>query len=303
MNNVTRALASVLTEHGGEVRTSAGVERILVTNGKGTGVRLESGEEIASAKLVVSAADPRQLVERFLGPEVAGAELVAKLRRYEWGDSALVMFTALDGPVEYAAGPEPGAATHVHLTRPSLGAISQACNECRRGVLPAAPVIVAWNDSAIDPSRAPAGKHLKKFVVLGVPYRIAGDATGRVPARQWNEAKDQYADYLLDLIAADYLPDLKRRLLKRVVHSPLDLERTISSAVHGTILHGALTPYQLGSQRPIPELGQYRTPVSNVYLCDSGTHPGPGVSMGSGYNAARVICGDLGTRFPGASGR
>jgi phytoene dehydrogenase-like protein len=55
--------------------------------------------------------------------------------------------------------------------------------------------------------------------------------------------------------------------------------------------------YQSGSLRPIPELGQYKAPVPNVYLCSSGNHPGPGVSMATGRNAAQVIIGDLGSDF------
>ena len=70
---------------------------------------------------------------------------------------------------------------------------------------PATPLVVAWNDSVIDPSRAPEGKHLKKFVVLGVPYEIRGDATGHVRERDWDAAKEEYADYLIDRITADYI--------------------------------------------------------------------------------------------------
>src|SRR5215213_9978319 len=166
-----------------------------------------------------------------------------------------------------------------------------------RGELPATPLVVAWNDSVIDPSRAPEGKHLKKFIVLGVPYEIKGDATGHVRERNWDEAKEGYADYLIDRITANYIPDLKEKLLKREAHSPLDLERKLSSAVHGTICHGAMLPYQTGSMRPIPEMGDYRSPVENVYLCGSGSHPGPGVSMAPGRNAAETIFSDLGLDF------
>jgi phytoene dehydrogenase-like protein len=149
----------------------------------------------------------------------------------------------------------------------------------------------------IDPTRAPEGKHLKKFVVLGVPYEITGDATGHVRERDWDEAKEAYADYLIDRITADYIPDLKEKLLRREAHSPIDLERKLSSAVHGTICHGAMLPYQTGSMRPVPEMGYYRSPVENVYLCGSGSHPGPGVSMAPGRNAAETIFSDLGLDF------
>jgi phytoene dehydrogenase-like protein len=132
-----------------------------------------------------------------------------------------------------------------------------------------------------------------------VPYHITGDATDKIAGREWDAVKEQYADYLID---REYLPDLKTKILRRVVHSPLDLERKLSSAVHGTICHGAMLPYQMGPLRPIPELGHYRTPVANVYLCGSGTHPAAGVSMGPGRNAAQVIYGDLGLDFPGTVG-
>ena len=227
-----------------------------------------------------------------VGPEIAG-----KMERYEWGDPAFVIYAALDGPVEYKAGPDAGAACHVHLTPPALDPVARASVECRGGELPATPLVVAWNDSVIDPSRAPEGKHLKKFVVLGVPYEIRGDATGHVRERDWDAAKGGYTDYLIDRITADYIPNLKEKLLKREAHSPLDLERKLSSAVHGTICHGAMLPYQTGSMRPIPEMGQYRSPVANVYLCGSGSHPGPGVSMAPGRNAAETICTDLGLDF------
>ena len=114
-----------------------------------------------------------------------------------------------------------------------------------------------------------------------------------IRGRTWGEVKEAYADRVIELIAESYAPNLKDRILKRVVHSPVDMERAIPSAVRGTVGHGANLPYQSGSQRPLPELGQYRTPVANVYLCGSGSHPGGGISMAPGRNAAHVILADL----------
>jgi len=139
-----------------------------------------------------------------------------------------------------------------------------------------------------------------KFVVHYVPWEISGDATGRVRGRTWDEAKEAYADHIIDWLSDGTLPGLRERITRRVVHSPLDLQRRLPSAVHGTHQHGAFVPYQHGSMRPIPELGQYRAPVGNVYLCGAGSHPGSGVSMGPGRNAAQAICQDLGLPFPGS---
>ena len=297
MHRVTLALADDLRAHGGEIRTSQLVQKILGDAKRATAVRLASGEEIPAAELIVSNIDPAHLVIHLLGKEMVGQEILDKMIQYEWGDSVFVMFVALESPVNYKAGPAARQSAHVHLTEPSLGFFSRVYLECRGGLLPAAPMIVSWNDSAIDPSRAPAGKALMKFVVLSVPYVITGDATGKVPARSWDEAREPYADYLIDLITANYIPDLKPKILKRVAHSPVDISRKIISAVRGTLGQGAFLPYQSGSLRPIPELGQYKTPVPNVYLCSSGSHPGPGVSMAPGRNAAQVIFADLGLDF------
>jgi hypothetical protein len=140
-------------------------------------------------------------------------------------------------------------------------------DQCRAGLLPEDPVIVSWNDSTIDPTRAPAGRHLKKFVVLGVPYEIRGDATGRVGMGPWEEVRERYADYLIRMLGDRYLPDLGLRIIGRAVHSPIDLERKLSSAVRGTIPLGAMIPYQArGAQadaglRCLPLAGRERVPV------------------------------------------
>jgi phytoene dehydrogenase-like protein len=297
MHRVTLALADDLRTHGGEIRTSALVEKILGDEKRAIAARLASGEEIPADELIVSNIDPAHLVVHLLGKEMVGQEILDKMKQYEWGDSVFVIFVALESPVNYKAGSAARQSAHVHLTEPSLDFLSRVYLECRGGALPSAPMIVSWNDSAIDPSRAPADKALMKFVVLSVPYVITGDATGKIPARTWDEAREPYADYLIDLITANYIPDLKPKMLKRVAHSPVDISRKIISTVRGTLGQGAFLPYQSGSLRPIPELGQYKTPVPNVYLCSSGSHPGPGVSMAPGRNAAQVILGDLGLDF------
>lgn len=294
MHEVTLALADDLRAHGGEVRTNARVERILGDRKRATGVRLTTGDEFRATRVIASNVDPAHLVRDLLGAEMAGQPIVDRMVHYEWGDAVLVMFVALDGPVTYKAGDAARQSAHVHLSEPSLDYLARVYLECRGGLLPAAPMIVSWNDSAIDPSRAPPGKALMKFVVLNVPYEITGDATGRVEGRTWEEAREPYADHLVDLITTNYIPDLKAKILKRVVHSPVDIARRITSAVRGTLAHGAFLPYQRGALRPIPELGEYRSPVPNVYLCGSGSHPGPGVSMAPGRNAARCMLAELG---------
>ena len=74
---------------------------------------------------------------------------------------------------------------------------------------------------------------------------------------------------------------------------PQDLEREVG-LTEGNIFQGELTMDQLMFNRPVPGYAQYRTPVKNVYLCGSSTHPGGGVMGAPGANAAREILSDLG---------
>src|SRR5262245_7990384 len=299
MHKVPQALAHVLQANGGEIRTNAKVDEVVIANGRAKAVRLQGGEIIGVDGIVASNVDPHHLVLDLLGEEQVGPAVAEKIRRYEWGDSFFVIYAALDRPVCYRAGPEADEAGYVHAAGECVSDLSQMFAQCRAGLLPAMPMVGIINESVIDPSRAPAGQALMKFVLHFVPYHVVGDATGRICGAHWNEIKEEYADYIIDRLSDRFLPGLRDRIIARVVQSPLDLERRITSAVHGTHQHGAFLPYQIGSKRPIPELGRYRTPVPNVYVCGAGSHPGSGVTMAAGRNAAQIICADLNLGFPG----
>jgi len=66
VGRITAALVDTLISRGGEVRTSADVQSIIVDRQRAAGVRLASGEEIA-APLVLSAADPRHTFLQLVG--------------------------------------------------------------------------------------------------------------------------------------------------------------------------------------------------------------------------------------------
>lgn len=294
MRNLPLALESVLRQHGGQVRTGAPVKQILVDSGRASGVELQNGEVVSTRQLVASSVHPQQLALDLLGEPVVGAEIANKVRRYEPGEPVMIVYLALDRPPEFKAGALAGQSVYVHPSPPTLDYFSSVFQQSRAGFLPENPFYLMCHDSAADPERVPAGRSLMKLVVQPVPYQIQGDAAGRIRETGWNVVKETWADHIIERISQDYIPALADRILSRVVHSPVDLEQLLPSAVMGTNTHGAFVPYQIGSMRPIPEMGNYRSPVSNVFLCGSGSHPGPGVTMAPGRNAAQTICQDLG---------
>ena len=164
MHNLSLALAGYLQSQSGEIRTNARVRKIVVKGGKAVGIQLADGEEIAVRGVIASSVDPYQLIVEFLGENIVGPDIVAKLERYEWGDSAFVIYVALDGPVEYKAGLVARHSAYVHPTPPTLDYFSQVYTECRGGKLPEAPLVIMCNDSAVDPSRTPPNKYVMKLI-------------------------------------------------------------------------------------------------------------------------------------------
>lgn len=120
-------------------------------------------------------------------------------------------------------------------------------------------------------SRVPNGKHLLKFLLLSVPYKIKGytvtDYSSVIPSLEWDQVKEQCGDHIIDMTAEKYIHNLKKIILKRAVYSPIDFEKKPTTSIYGTLSCAAVVPYQILSRRPIPELGCYRTPLHNIYMC------------------------------------
>lgn len=313
MVNLPLALARYLRSKGGQIFTSAAVSKILVNKDrKAIGVRLDNGREIGVRRLVVSSIDPLTLAFDLIGKEYLNQNSLKGIKHYEWGDAILTMYLALDSQMEYIAGSEALKSTHLHSSEPSLDYFTKIFYECRSGKLPSEPFPIISNDSTADPSRVPSGKHLMKFLISSVPYRIKGANKNENSTKKqdqilennnynnydWNEIKDEYSDRIIDMVSQKYIPNLKSILKKKVVYSPTDLEKRPTTSIRGTLACGAMLPYQMGGMRPIPQFAAYKIPdIPNVYLCGSANHPGPGVSMAPGRNAAQVIFADLGLDF------
>ena len=129
---------------------------------------------------------------------------------------------------------------------------------------------------------APPGKHVMSCFVQYAPYHLAEGS--------WDEQREAFGDTVIDTIA-EYAPNIRNIIHGRQVLTPLDLEREWSLS-EGNIFQGELTLEQLFFLRPVPGWAQYRTPVKNLYMCGSATHPGGGIMGAPGRNAARRILGD-----------
>jgi phytoene dehydrogenase-like protein len=289
--NLPLSLARYLESKGGRIMTNSKVTKILIEKGRATGVRLSDGKEIKAKRLVASSTDPHTLIMKLIGEDHVDSSITRDVKRIEWGDSIFGLYLALDSQPEYKSGKEIGKSAQIHISPPTLEYFSKIFYECRGGRLPANPIPIMSNDSMMDPSRVPPGKHLIKFLVPNVPYETENKA-------DWSEIKDEYSDRIIDMVTEDYIPNLKGSILKKIPLSPIDYENKPSTSIRGTLACGSLLPYQTKSMRPISQLCNYKVPsIGNVYLCGAGSHPGPGVSMAPGRNAAQIILADVGIDF------
>lgn len=280
MGQLPAALAACLQHHGGEISSGVAVDQIQVDRGAATGVVLANGEQVR-ARCVVSSAHPRHLILHLLRNAGLDQQVVDAIDDYELGVSQMGIYLALSGPVTYLAGDDAATATQVHLIPPSTDALAEVFRQIRSDQLPEQPSLFLVNEAALEPSRVPPGKSSLKIILTTVPYAV-----------DWASERARYAQQVIDQIARTYIPDLKEKIIGTVIMSPVDYEVDLSSAIQGTVTHGAMPLYQQGAMRPMLQLGQYRGPVERLYLCGAGSHPGPGVSMMPGHNAARVVLGD-----------
>jgi beta-carotene ketolase (CrtO type) len=309
--NLPMALAGYLQSKGGKIMTSSYVKRILIEDSRAVAVELANGKIIGARKLVASSTDPFTLIFKLIGEDYVDPDISVGIKRLEWGDSIFGIYLALSGPLKYKSEQEVvEKSAQVHISPPGLEYFSRIFYECRSGILPSNPLPIMSNDSMIDPTRIGrsssgtiSGKHnsnshLIKFLILSVPYQLKKSNDSKIETFEWGRVKDRYADQIVEMIGRAYVPNLKDVILKKVAFSPTDYEKKPINSIRGTLSCGAVLPYQSGWMRPIPQLANYKIPtIQNVYLCGSGSHPGPGVSMAPGRNAAQVILKDLGFDF------
>ena len=284
MGSVSKAIASAFQAEGGQLRTEAGVEKIIVRNGKAAGVGLENGDEI-SARLVVSAMDVKRTFLTCMDEGDLPEHFYRRVKNFKIRGSSGKLNIALDGLPTFPALPEGSSLINsdMHFID-SMERMERAYDDWKDGTWSKDPYIDMLIPTLNDPTMAPPGKHFMSCFVQYCPHQIDG--------RRWTaEEKEAFGKTVIDQIA-NYSPDFKDLILHAEVRTPQDIEDEIG-ITEGNIFHGELTMDQLLFNRPVPGYAQYRTPVEGLYMCGSSTHPGGGVMAAPGANAAREILADL----------
>jgi phytoene dehydrogenase-like protein len=280
---ISNAIADAAREAGAEIRTEAGIATIIVKDGKARGVVLSNGDEIY-ANVVSSSVDPRRTFISFVESGNLPDEFLEEVRRYKFRGSSGKVNLALDALPNFKCMPGPGAHLRGAISiSPSVEYMEKAYDDAKYGNYSRHPYIDMVIPTLTDPSVAPAGKHIMSCFVQYAPYKLR-------PGLNWDDQKQAFGDNVINTIA-EYAPNIKDIILHRQVLTPLDLEREFG-LTEGNIFQGELSLEQLFFLRPVPGWAQYRTPIKNLYMCGSATHPGGGIMGANGRLAALEILKD-----------
>jgi phytoene dehydrogenase-like protein len=156
--------------------------------------------------------------------------------------------------------------------------LERAFDESKYGQFSKQPFLEVAIPSLTDPTLAPSGKHVMSIYMQYAPYKFKGN---------WDEQRTALGDTVVNTLA-QYAPNLPNLVEDGQIITPKDLEQTYG-LTGGQIFHGELALDQFFTMRPLLDWARYNTPIKNLYLCGNGTHPGSGLTGGSGANAAKEI--------------
>ena len=284
------ALVRLIEDHGGTCQTGQDVERIVVTGGRATGVRLTDGEVLDAGRAVVCNVTPTQLYGRLLEPGDVPAEIGEAGKRFRFGRSEMQIHFALSEAPRWDGDDRLGRTAIVHLT-PGLDGVSRAVNEAERGLLPAEATVVVGQPLTIDDTRAPAGRGLLWIQLQELPWHVRGDAVGELDTGDgtWTESlRERYADRIQARLAR-HIPNLETSILKRVVLSPADLQAANINLQQGDPYSGSLALDQNFLWRPFARQPGHGTPIDGLFQIGASTWPGPGLGAGSGTLVAKEL--------------
>jgi len=313
MGAVSDAIAKAAVEAGAEIVCNAQVESILYS-GEGQGEDLRATGVVVNgqtidARIVVSGATPyttflelgsavstggRQHKPRS-NPHPEGylnhlrnADYSCGAMKINLACSRLPNFLCIPSPADGTPGPQHRGTIHFES---SVEMLETAYVEASAGFPATTPIIEMTIPSALDSTLAPPGQHVIQLFVHYVPV----DLPSSIGAGGWDgELKAKVVDSIYRRIE-QFAPGFTASIIAADVLSPRDLEK-IFGLHKGNFHHGSLALHQLFWARPVPGHSSYRSPISSLYLCGSGCHPGGGVQGAPGRNAARVILSDLGLK-------
>jgi len=285
------ALARIVEENGGTIFENTRVARIAIEDNVAKGIALDDGSEISVNHFVASSIDPVHTFLFMVGEEHLSQDLAEKAANFKFKGSSIfrVHLALKERPRFLMAEQEPTIDDSWKFTIgfEEPGDFAAIGDFVETGQLPEITGVDFGLTTIFDASSAPDGQHVA-YIGLPAPFELADGG-----AERWASVAKDLGDRLIAKLR-EYAPNMTDdNIVGRFAYTPKDIEEYLPNMVSGDICQGEMSPEQLGYNRPWPGMSDYRTPISNLYLCGASTHPGGHAVGGSGYNAANAIADDL----------
>lgn len=285
-DTIVAALLAAIRARGGVVECGTAVSAIRRDGGRATGIVLADGRTVQARRAVIAGVAPAALA-RLAGP--MGGTFDAALAQFTHAPGTMMIHLAMDGRPDWRAGKDLQSFAYVHIA-PGLDQMARTHAQAQAGLLPDEPVLVVGQPTAVDPSRAPEGKHVLWVQVRMAPGTIRGDAAGLVGATDWAQAAAPFADRALDILEA-HAPGTRAKTLGKRIVPPTELEADNPNLVGGDQLCGSHHLHQHFLFRPARGRADGSTPVAGLHLTGAAVWPGAGTGAGAGYLLAQRLAG------------
>jgi phytoene dehydrogenase-like protein len=289
-HQLAHALWEAFAHAGGSIFVNTPVAGILTENGRSTGVRLYDGSEVRARHVVASTTDVEQVFLKMLPREKLDGKLVEQVENLQHMDwSYYSAHLALREAPQYRAAefdPDIQRAWVLNVGYETVEELNQDWQTVREGKLPDPKPNCAIN-TLHDPSDAPEGFYtglMRQFAPVGI---------GQGGMEAWDEMGRPYGQRCIDTWA-EYAPNIKDAIIEWAPYTPLDISRRMVNMVRGDWMGGLIDPTNLLTERPFPDLSQYKTPFEGLYMCGATQHPHGFITFAPAFNALQVIADDYG---------
>jgi phytoene dehydrogenase-like protein len=284
---MTRAMVKMIEARGGKVQCNAEVTRIENVAGRAIGIVLADGSLVRPSKAVIANVAPSALVKLTGG--TGDRRHNTAMQKFQHAPGTVMIHLAMDALPNWTASDLKRFA-YVHLA-PSMNQMARTYAQAKAGLLPDEPVIVCGQPTIVDPSRAPAGKHVLWLQIRMAPGQIKGDEKGEITATDWAQAAEPFADRALDILER-YAPGTRQHILGKYIVTPDMLEADNPNLIGGDQICGSHHLYQHFMNRPARGYADGTTPIKNLYHTGAAVWPGGGTGAGPGTMLAKKLAGN-----------
>ncbi|MGI9212361.1 MAG: phytoene desaturase family protein, partial [Methylococcaceae bacterium] len=268
LHRITEAMAGIIKEQGGVIRTGTPVQSLDITGREVKGVLLENGEYIAADAVVVNA-DFGYAMSRLVKPGILKKYSPKKLEKKSFSCSTFMLYLGLSRqyPLNhhtvYFSSDYQGNVHDIFTNKTLTNDFS----------------FYVQNAGITDPQLAPAGKSAL-YILVPVPNNRSGI--------DWNREKAAFRDRVIDaLIRRTGFTDLREHIEVERVISPGEWEQS-ENVYLGATFNLSHQFSQLLYWRPHNQFEE----LNGCYLVGGGTHPGSGLPTiyVSARLSANLVC-------------